>query len=156
MDNQQVLRQQLIALLEGGHAHEGPTEIVADIPAKLMNTHPPKLSYSPWQLLEHMRITQWDILEFIRDPAHISPEWPKGYWPPKEEQVDEARWQDSLNGFLQDLNALKDIVSNPQTDLVAPIPHAQNYTVLREILTAADHNAYHLGEFGIMKTILGV
>jgi hypothetical protein len=140
--------------LRGGKAHLDFDEAVADFPADHINSKAPHVPYTPWHLLEHMRIAQWDILEFIRNPAHLSPDWPEGYWPAQTEQADPARWQATLKAFRADLQALQDLVMDAQTDLTAPLPHAPGYTIFREILLVADHNAYHLGEFAILRQVM--
>jgi hypothetical protein len=155
MTADQVIREQLLALLRGGNAHMGFDEAVADFPVEHINSQPPHVPYTPWHLLEHVRIAQWDILEFIRNPQHISPDWPEGYWPAPTEQADPARWQATLQAFRADLQALQDLVMDPQTDLSAPLPHAPGYTIFREILLVADHNAYHIGEFAILRQVMG-
>ncbi len=155
MPSDQVVREQLLALLIGGNAHMTFEQAVADFPAEYYNTNPPNITYSPWHILEHLRIAQWDILEFIRKPDHVSPEWPKGYWPDPNERTGQEGWRNTINAFLADLGSLRDIVKDPDTDLYAPIPHAQDYTIFREILVVSDHNAYHIGEFGILRQIMG-
>jgi hypothetical protein len=152
---QDVLRQQLLALLDGENAHLNFDHAVADFPAEAMNRRPPNVPYTPWHLLEHLRIAQWDILEFIRNPDHRSPEWPKGYWPAPDALADPAQWQETIDRFREDLDALKEIVRDPGTDFFAPIPHAPSYTILREVLLVADHNAYHVGEFAILRQVMG-
>ena len=154
MNNNQVMREQLLALLRGGNAHLTFEQAVADFPIAGINRRPPNVPYTPWHLLEHIRIAQWDILEFVRNPNHVSPDWPKEYWPNPDEQADETRWQQTLAAFRADLRAIQDIVANPQTDLFAPIPHAKNYTIFREALLVADHNAYHIGEFAILRQVM--
>lgn len=151
----QILRDQLLRLLRGGNAHMTFDQAVADYPLEQANRQPPNSSYSPWHLLEHIRLAQWDILEFTRNPNHVSPPWPEGYWPPDGEQADAARWQKTLDDFRADLKALEDIVQNPDTDFFAPIPHAPTYTILREVLLVADHNAYHIGEFAALRQVMG-
>jgi hypothetical protein len=150
-----MMRDQLLALLQGGNAHMSFDQAVADFPLAYFNRQPPHVSYTPWHLLEHIRLAQWDILEFIRNPAHVSPDWPEGYWPARDEQADETRWQQTLTAFRADLEALQALVMDPQTDLFAPIPHAPGYTIFREILVVADHNAYHIGEFAILRQVMG-
>jgi hypothetical protein len=151
-----VLREQLLALLRGGNAHATFDQAVADFPMEKINTPlPGQPSYTPWRLLEHIRLAQRDILDFIRDPAYVSPEWPAGYWPPQGEAADEARWRQTVEQFRADRRELEKIVKDPAADLTATMPQGQKYTILREILVAADHNAYHLGEFGLMRDVLG-
>jgi hypothetical protein len=155
MPNENTIREQLLGLLRGGHAHMTFDQAVADFPLDRINDHPPHVPYTPWHLLEHVRIAQWDILEFIRNPSHVSPEWPEGYWPPQQVEADPQQWQQTLGGFRTDLRALEAMVQDPQTDLYAELPHAPGYTILREILVVADHNAYHIGEFGILRQVMG-
>lgn len=149
-----VMRQQLLALLRGGNAHMPFDAAVADFPTEYINTPAPNVSYTPWHLLEHLRIAQWDILEFIRNPDHASPDWPEGYWPARDATTDAAGWQATIDAFHADLAALEDIVTDPETDVLAPISHAPDYTVFREILVVADHNAYHVGEFAILRQVM--
>ncbi|MEW5959200.1 MAG: DinB family protein [Chloroflexota bacterium] len=154
MSNDQVMREQLLALLRGGNAHLTFEQAVADFPAEAINRRPPNVSYTPWHLLEHIRLAQWDILEFVRNPDHVSPDWPKGYWPAPDEQADEVRWRQTLAAFRADMQAIEAMVSDPHLDLLAPIPHAPDYTIFREVLLVADHNAYHIGEFAILRQMM--
>ena len=128
---------------------------IADFPADHFNTMPPNVTYTPWHILEHMRIAQWDILEFIRRADHVSPQWPAGYWPHPTQEADKERWDRTISEFRADLRALQNMVADPNTDLYAPIPHAPDYTIFREILVVADHNAYHIGEFAILRQVMG-
>jgi hypothetical protein len=155
MDSNEVLRQQLLALLRGGNAHMDVEQAVADFPLEAINTRPPNVPYTPWHLLEHIRIAQWDILEFVRNPHHISPQWPEGYWPHPEAQADETKWKATIAAIQADLRAVQHMAEDSKTDLTAPLPHAQDYTVLRELLLVADHNAYHVGEFAILRQVMG-
>jgi hypothetical protein len=155
MMKDEVVRTQLLSLLRRGNAHMGLDEAVADFPEGQMNSQPPNVPYTPWHLLEHIRITQWDILEFIRNPDHVSPEWPVGYWPARDEKADARRWAETIEQYQADLKALQDIVADPATDLYATMPQGEKYTILREILTVADHTAYHVGEFGILRQVMG-
>ena len=154
MESDKVVREQLLSLLRGGNAHLNFDQAVADFPIQNINTRPPNISYTPWYLLEHLRIAQWDILEFIRDPKHVSPTWPEGYWPPENEEADPARWEKTICEFGADMETLQDMVVDQQVNLYAPIPHAPDYTILREILLVADHNAYHIGEFAILRQVM--
>ncbi|MFQ5578613.1 MAG: DinB family protein [Anaerolineae bacterium] len=154
MNADSVMRRQLLALLRGGNAHMGFEQAVANFPAEHINRRPPHVSYTPWHLLEHLRIAQRDILEFIRNPNHVSPEWPAGYWPAPDAQTDEAGWRKTIADFQADLAALEELAQNPHTDLFGPIPHAPDYTIFREILLVADHNAYHTGEFAILRQVM--
>ncbi len=154
MDKDKEIRKQLLSLLQGGNAHMGFDQAIADFPLDRINTHALDISYTPWRLLEHMRIAQWDILEFIRHPDHVSPEWPEGYWPSSEAQADESQWRETINQFQSDLHALEGIVRDPGTDLYAPFPQGEEYNVLREVLLVADHNAYHIGEFALLRQVM--
>jgi hypothetical protein len=153
--NDKVLREHLASLLSGGNAHVDAKATFAGIPAKLKGVRPEGLPFSIWELLEHMRIAQWDILEFSRDAKHVSPEWPKGYWPKAKQNPTPAMWEKSLKAFTRDLTAMKKLVGNAKTDLFAPIPHGKGQTILREALLVADHNAYHLGQILLVRRLLG-
>jgi hypothetical protein len=155
MDSDDVVREHLLQLLRGENAHMSLAQATANFPEQNFNSITTKISYSPWQLLEHIRIAQWDILEFIRDPDHVSPQWPAGYWPAKDKKVEASEWFQTIDSLQSDMSALEQIVQEPRTDLYADLLHAEGYTILREILLVADHNAYHLGEFGILKELVG-
>jgi hypothetical protein len=150
-----ALRQHLLDLLRGGNAHLNFEEALAGLPPQLRGAKPSGLPYSPWRLLEHMRIAQWDILEFSRNPRHVSPEFPAGYWPEADAPPNEKAWQKSIRQFRADLKAMQDLVEDPATDLFAPIPHGEGQTILREALLVADHNSYHLGQMVTARRLLG-
>jgi DinB superfamily len=150
-----LLREQLLHLLKGGNAHMTLDEAVAGYPAESMNTLFPNGDYSSWHLLEHIRLSQWDILDFIRNPEYQELEWPKDYWPPQAAQASDADWKETLASFQRDMQALQAIALDPQIDLHARIPWGTGQTVLRELLLVADHNAYHIGEFAIMRQVMG-
>ena len=150
----QALRDHVVKLLEGGHAHATFDAAVKGLPAALRGRAPKGLPYSPWQLVEHLRIAQWDILEFSRDSRYQSPQWPEGYWP-RETKPSDAAWRKSVSQFRRDLQAMQELVADPATDLFARIPWGDGQTVLREALLAADHNAYHLGELIVVRRLLG-
>ncbi len=155
MNTDQVLRSHLLALLDGGSAHMTLDHAVASFPLDKINLRPPNVTYTPWHLVEHLRITQWDILEYMRDPAHVSPDWPLGYWPPPDTTTDAVGWQQTIVRFQADLRAVREIAADPAADLYAPIPHGYDgHTILREILLVADHNAYHIGELGILRQVM--
>jgi len=149
------LRRHLIELLKGGSAHARFEEVVAGIPAKLRGQKPAGLPHSPWMLLEHMRLAQWDILEFSRNRRHVSPDWPKGYWPRSEAPPDAAAWSTSIKKFRRDLKTMENLVTNPKIDLHARIPWGEGQTILREALLVADHNAYHLAQLVDIRRLLG-
>ena len=152
-DNDQALREHLLYLLRGGGAHMSFDDFTAEFPTELCANKLPGLPYTAWQVLEHMRLAQWDILEFSRDPNHVSPEFPKGYWPAPDAGTVEA-WKESAAKFKNDLQDMEQLVLNNSTDLYARIPHGEGQTVLREALLIADHNAYHLGALVVMARML--
>jgi hypothetical protein len=149
------LRKHLIYLLTEGGAHVTFDQVVKGLPPKLRGKTPDKFPHSPWMLLEHLRIAQQDILEFSRNPKHVSPKWPEGYWPKNAVPPNAAAWNKSIRAFQQDLKAMAKLVSNPATDLHAEIPWGDGQTILREALLLADHNAYHLGQFLDVRRLLG-
>jgi DinB superfamily len=155
MKNDASLSEHLLELLSGGHAHLNFEKAIADLPVKLRGARPPGLPHTPWRLLEHMRIAQWDILRFSVDPKHVSPEFPVGYWPSGDSPPDRAAWERSVALFRADLQSIQDLVANPDTDLFKPIGHGQGQTILREALLVADHNAYHLGQLVTVRRLLG-
>jgi DinB superfamily len=155
-DHDASLRRHLVELLKGGSAHARFEEAIAGIPAKSRGHKPPGLPHSPWMLLEHMRIAQRDILEFSRNRRHVSPDWPKGYWPHSEAPPSATSWNTSIRKFHQDLKAMQGLVANPKTDLHAPIAWGDGQTVLREALLLADHNGYHVAQLVDTRRLLGV
>lgn len=154
MTPDQTVREQSLFLLRGGGAHMGLDDAVANFPAEHINTQPPNVSYTFWHLLEHVRIAQWDILDFIRNPDYEERAWPEGYWPAPDAEADLQQWRQTIAAIHADLAELQAIVQDPSTDLYADLPHAPGYTILREVLLVADHNAYHLGEFGILRQVM--
>ncbi len=155
MKNDKALREHVVKLLKGGDAHAGFEAVVKDFPAKLRGQKPEGAAHSPWEVLEHLRIAQWDILEFSRNPKHVSPAFPAGYWPAGAAPPDARAWDKSVSAFGADLEAMAKLVSDEATDLFARIPHGDGQTVLREALVLADHNAYHLGELVLLRRMLG-
>jgi hypothetical protein len=155
MDTDKALRDHLLALLRGRQAAMNFDDVVADFPPDKMNAFAPNVSYTPWHVVEHMRITQWDILDYMRNPDYREIEWPKDYWPPKDAMADVKAWEQTIQSFWRDMDEIKSIVTDPKTDFYAPIPHGYGgHTILREVLLVADHNAYHVGELGLMRQIL--
>lgn len=148
------LRKHVLYLLRGGGAHLSFDDFVTSFPPVLCNRHIEGLPYTPWQVLEHMRIAQWDILEFSRDPNHLSPEFPKGYWPMQNELGSPMLWQKTIDEFRKDLDQMAALVEDSSTDLYAAIPHGDGQTILREALLIADHNAYHLGVLAVMARLV--
>lgn len=154
--NEKALREHLGNLLSGGGAHLDWKTTFRGIPPKLRGVRPSGLPYSIWELLEHLRIAQWDILEFSRDAKHVSPVWPAGYWPAAPAPPNGKAWDKSLKSFAQGLATMQKLVASPKTDLFARIPHGTGQTILREALLVADHNAYHLGQVLTVRRILGI
>ena len=150
-----ALREHVVNLLTGGHAHATFEDAVKDLPGELRGKTPKGAEHSPWELLEHLRIAQWDILEFSRDSHHKSPEFPKGYWPKTKAPEDEKAWDRSVRAFRKDLKEMCELVRDESTDLFAVIPHGDGQTVLREALLTADHNAYHIGQLVLVRRMLG-
>jgi DinB family protein len=149
------LREQVVYLLKGGGAHVHFMDALDNFPAGKYGTFANALPHSGWQLLEHTRLAQWDILEFSRNPKHVSPAFPAGYWPKTPAPADEKAWQESVAAFQRDLQDMVRLVQNPKTDLFAKIPHGQGQSILREALVLADHNAYHLGQLVDLRRALG-
>lgn len=155
MKNDDKLREHLLDLLRGGHAHLDFEKATAGLPVELRGARPSGLPHTPWRLVEHMRIAQWDILRFSIDPHHTSPEFPDGYWPKGDAPPDAGAWDRSIAAFQADLKAMMDLIANPKTDLFTPLQHGQGQTILREALLVADHNAYHLGQLVTVRRLLG-
>jgi hypothetical protein len=155
MTSEGVFREQLVQLLSGRNAHYTFDDAVKSFPMEFINTNPPNVPYTSWHLIEHLRLAQWDILEFVRDPEHVSPKWPEGYWPHPEAVADPNDWQKTIDSFRADLKAMVSIAQDTSFDLISEIPHAPGYTYLREILLVADHNAYHVGELSILRQVMG-
>ncbi len=149
------VRQHVVDLLAGKGAHAPFEDAIAKFPPALRGVKPEGAPYSAWQLLEHLRIAQWDILEFSRDPKHQSPPWPEGYWPGAAEPPDEHAWDASIKKYKADLKAMQALISEPKSDLYAPIPYGDGQTLLREALVLADHNSYHLGQLVLLSRLLG-
>jgi hypothetical protein len=155
MEKDVSLRQHVLELLKGGSAHTSFQDAIQDFPAELRGKRPKGAPHSPWELLEHMRIAQLDILEFSRDAKHASPKWPEGYWPESPEPPDEKAWDRSVHAFCEGLGSMCALVADDATDLYARIPHGDGQTILREALLVADHNAYHLGQLVLVRRMLG-
>jgi hypothetical protein len=150
-----ALREQLVKLLTDSEAHANFETAVKDVPADLQGKRPKSAAHSPWEMLEHLRIAQFDILEFARNAKHKSPEFPEGYWPKSPEPPDPKAWEKSAAAFRADRKSLCDLIDNESTDLFAKIPHGDGQTILRQALLAVDHNAYHIGELILLRRILG-
>jgi hypothetical protein len=150
-----ALRDQLVELLGSSHAHADFEAAVRDLPPELRGKKVRGAEHTAWQLLEHLRLAQWDILEFSRNPKHVSPKWPEGYWPATPAPPDETAWDKSVRRFKADRKAMQKLVADPANDLFAPFPHGEGQTLLREALLVADHNAYHIGQLVLLRRLLG-
>jgi hypothetical protein len=154
MIDRNTLVNELIFLLEKGNAHASFEDIVRDIPLDLVTVTPEHLPYSIWQLVEHIRITQWDILEFCRSAKHVSPKWPDEYWPTAVEKVSKTQWEHTLSEIKKDRKQFIDLLKDETNNLTEPFAHGDGQTLLREALVIADHNAYHFGEILVLRRLL--
>lgn len=152
--NEAYIRSELVFHLTKGHAHMPFAEAVANFPAKHYNTKFANGDYTFWHLLEHIRRTQKDILDFMTDPNYKEPTWPKDYWPEKNAKATEKDWEKTVQAFAEDQKHLIKLIENSKTDLYKKLPHGTGQTVFREIWVIVDHNAYHIGEFAIMRQVL--
>jgi hypothetical protein len=153
--NDAVLREHVLYLLDGGGAHLDFEKAVAELPVELRGAKATNTPHSPWQLVEHMRICQWDILEFSTNPEHVSPDFPHGYWPNSDAPPSDLAWDESSSQFRDDLEAMGQLVRDESMNLFAKIPHGEGQTILREALLVSDHNAYHLGQLVFLRRALG-
>ncbi|MGA7341185.1 MAG: DinB family protein [Terracidiphilus sp.] len=149
------LRHHLLDLLTGSNAHVDFEAAIKDLPAALCGQRPKGADHSPWELVEHLRIAQWDILDFSRNPKYKERPWPGGYWPATAAPPDEKAWDKAVRAFRKDLKTFCALVADPATNLYAKIPHGTGQTVLREALLLADHNAYHIGQLVLVRRLLG-
>lgn len=149
-----ALRTHVVSLLRGGQASMTFDQAIADFPMEAINRTAPNVSYSPWAILEHMRRAQDDILDFMRNPAYAERRWPDDYWPAPGTEADAAQWAQTIGIFRADLQTLCTMAMDPATDLFATIPHGDGQTILRELLLVADHNAYHTGEFAVLRQVM--
>ena len=155
MTNDTLLRELVARVLSWEDAHAGFEAAVKDLPVKLRGAQPGGLPYSPWQMLEHLRITQSDILDFCVNPDYKEMEWPKDYWPSATAPPSDAAWDASIRTFLRDREALAKLAADTSIELGARIPHGSGQTYLRELMLAADHNAYHVGQLVLIRRLLG-
>ncbi len=157
MSNAQLksLRHWLVWLLDGGEAHVDFDAAIRGLSPRVQGVKVRTIPYTAWQLLEHMRLAQWDILEFSRNRRHVSPSWPEGYWPKTDAPPNAAAWNTSVKGFRNDLAAMRKLLAKPSTDLFARVRWGSGQTILREALLVADHNAYHIGQLVLLRRALG-
>ncbi len=153
-DSVALLRQELASYLDSGHAHASWRDAFAELPPELRGSKVVGSPHTAWQLLDHLRIAQWDILEFSRNSKHVSPDFPLGYWPATPAPPDENAWDASVRAYRRDLDEMRKLILDPQTDLFAKIPHGSGQTILREALLIIDHNAYHLGQLVLLRRLL--
>ncbi|HLF72042.1 MAG TPA: DinB family protein [Dehalococcoidia bacterium] len=153
-ERETIIREQILGILRGGHAHMPFAEAVKDFPMDDINKPFPNGSYSAWGLLEHVRITQWDILDFSRNPGYKYIKWPEDYWPGTGKTATPEDWRKTCEAFESDMKELEALLMDPKTDLYAKIAWGEGQTILREMLVVADHNAYHLGELAIMRQVM--
>jgi hypothetical protein len=153
-----ALRNQLVRMLTVRQAHMDFEDAVADFPAEHINTRPPHCAYTFWHLLEHMRICQRDILDYIESDDYQWPHFPADLWPDPAAVTDRAGWQQTIEGFCADRQRLVEIVNDPAVDLFAPLPNSgeHQHSIVREINIVASHNAYHTGELGILRQVMGL
>jgi hypothetical protein len=150
-----ALRRHIADLLSGKGAHADFKQAATGVPAELRGAKPEGAPHSAWELVEHMRIAQWDILEFCRNPKYVSPKWPVGYWPQSAKPQNASAWSKSVRSFQRDLEAMRRLVLSAKTDLFAKIPWGDGQTILREALILADHNAYTIGQIVLIRRLLG-
>ncbi len=155
MPHNAALRQQLVQLLHSNEAHADFEAAVKSLPPNLRGQRPAGADHSPWELLEHLRIAQWDILDFSRNPDYQERRWPTDYWPETPAPPSDTAWEDSLAAYRQDLQEMCALIMDDATDLFAPIPHGTGQTILREAMLIADHNAYHVGQLVLVRQLLG-
>lgn len=154
MTHDQQIRQQLAKSLDWGDAHADLQAVVADFPVDLRGERPPGFAHSAWELLEHMRVALWDIVEFTKDSRHKSPPWPDGYWPPFPSPPQDEAWDQCVQSITDLLEEMRGLVLDRHRPLLEPFPRSQGQTLMREALLAADHNAYHLGQLAQLRKAL--
>jgi uncharacterized damage-inducible protein DinB len=154
-DNEKILRDYLARMLNWQDAHVNPEKAVENFPPDLRGEKPEGAAHSAWQLLEHIRLAQWDILDFIKNPDYEELNWPDDYWPKDSAPPDDSAWDKSIESFRADLKELQDMARDNSVDLYSRIPHGSGQTILRELLLVADHNTYHLGQIVQLRKMLG-
>lgn len=155
MPDLEVLRRQLVELIDARGAHMPFDAAVADFPATGMNVTVPNGIYTPWHLLEHIRFAQADVLDYIRDRSYLAPTWPDNYWPARDAQATPADFVETIERFRADRDELRQLIADSTTDLLGPIPGTPGHTIVRQIRIVGAHNAYHLGEFAILRQVMG-
>lgn len=150
----QSLREHVISLLKGDSAHASFDDTLADWPLHFAGIRAAKFPHTAWMLLEHIRIAQLDLLEFSRNPKHVSPKFPEGYWPETAAPPDEAAWKSSMEACKKDLEAMQRLLKDKNVNVFAKIPWGDAQTILREALVMASHNSYHLGQLMMLRKSL--
>lgn len=154
MENTKALRDLLVRFLKG-ETHMGFDQAVTDFPLEAINDLPPNVPYTPWHLLEHIRRTQADILNFVTNADYQEPEWPKDYWPEPASKADSDQWEKTIEGYKADQAKMIEIAVDPKTDLYKVVPWGNGQTMVEEIMKVADHTSYHIGEFAILRQVMG-
>ena len=152
MDTQKEIREHLLELLKGKSAHIDLETALGEFSVDKINVRLENAPHTAWELLEHLRIAQWDIVEFSYNPNHVSPEFPDGYWNKREGTPED--WKKSCEQVLRDLETMRELVRDEKTDLLARIAHGDGQTVFREAMLVADHNSYHLGQIVFLMRAL--
>lgn len=150
----EALREHLVTLLRG-NAGRRFDNAMKDFPSRSMNMHPPNVDYTPWGLLEHLRFSLWDIVDYIRDPNYVNPHHPDDYWPPADDLADQEKWDRSVERYQEAFKALEGMVLDPKVDLLVPMSHTPGHTFFREVGLVVGHMSYHIGEFGILRQVMG-
>lgn len=154
-ENNTILRQQLVKHLEGGEAFVPIDKIVQDIPFPQVGVVPEKLPYSAWQQFYHLRFAQYDILDFCRNPDYTPVRWPDDYWPEAPAPKNRQEWNNTVEAYFEERKEMAGLISDPENDLYAPIPHGSGQTLLREALLVIEHTAYHTGQLLLILRLLG-
>lgn len=155
MDDQSAIRELLIEQMTGRHAHVSFDQAIKGLQISDVGSRPEGLPHSIWELVEHIRISQNDILEFSRDPDYKSPSWPKGYWPENPEPGGKKEWEATIEAFHSDHEQMVELIKNPEKDLLMPLPHGSGQTLFREAMLIVDHNSYHIGQIIQVRRLLG-
>jgi hypothetical protein len=155
VETDRALRDRLVRLLRSEDAHVGLERALEGLPGEHRGVKPPGQPHTIWRLLEHLRVAQWDILEFSRRADHVSPPWPAGYWPAADAPASEAEWEGAIERYARDLDAFCALLRDPAVDLHTPFPWGSGQDLLREALVLADHQAYHLGQIVLLRQLLG-
>jgi hypothetical protein len=151
----QAYREQLIRLLDGVDAHMPFEEAVAGFPMDAINTFPPNVPYTPWHLVEHVRLTQRDMLDYVTDPDYSTGIWPVDFWPERQLTATPEEWEETIEGFYEDRSALRAMVADPERDILEPLARTPGHTLARGVRIIGDHNAYHVGEFAVLRQVMG-